>query len=448
MVTLESVNTEMSKIFESFDTIVTKADIFIESSLDEYNLNLKESNLKVMQEDGTAEDLMYLEGAAEESFKDRALKTIIALKDRFMEFIKRTITNIRNFFAKDTTEKALAKIEEATKKHPEIKGIKVDMRDPKKLGKEFDGERSKLQKLMAKFKTGNANASDKKELEKIEGNLKDRGASIVKRVAIGAVTVAAAVAAVKFIKDHLCNDRYNDGINCTKKSDFDRMDAETVQYASRTANRFWDSWRFKVTNLWEICTETLTKIKNAIKDKLSGVVAKESSSDERIRDIYSQLYMEGKKDDDECEDCDDSECDGDDCKDKKDKDDSEGDTEDKKSSKKKDDEPEEEEPEEDSDDDDNDDSDKKKSKSKKKKDDDDDDDAEPTEEKPEEGAETDGETTEESSEFGSFFDDEYIDESESTDDLDGMFDRFFGESSEDATAQDLFDQMDTNFFEE
>lgn len=437
MITLDSVNTSLTGIFENFDNILTKVDIFTEASLDEYKINLKEADLKVMQEDGTAEDLMYLEAAAKDSLWERTKKTISALIERFKEFVKKIKVKVTDFFAEQTTKNAISKTESSVKKYPELKDIKIKVKDPESITKEYDGVRGNIQKFILKLRTGKVNSADIKAFEKDKAELENDGSKIKKRVSVVTVTLASAVGLVKAARDKICKDKYED----VKWSPDKNVDTEEhFPLITEACRAYYSSWRFKLGELVMTIINTLKDIKRTISDKLSGVV-KESSSDDRIRDIYSRLYTEGgKKDDDDSDD--DSEDPEDDEKKKKSEDDEDDSAEDDEA-------PEDTEDDDDSEESDDDEKDNKsKSKKSKKKGDEDSDDE--SDDSTDDEESEDEESTTESSFDDLFFgnDDESVTESV-TDDLDDTFNSFFGDDTVEESAKDLFDQMDDmNFFED
>lgn len=183
----------------SFDATFDKCVAFVEASYNEYKTNIKEAELKVINESGTPDDLIYLEDAASEGFLVRSAKAIEKIVESFLKWMGEKIEAIKSFFNSKKTKDTLDKAEKVCDKNPEFKNKKVQIPDYKARIKVCDEYESKVDKKLAAMNAGHYSSSDKEDLKKIE---KDFDADAAKtKVAMVTVTVAGALAAAKFLYD-------------------------------------------------------------------------------------------------------------------------------------------------------------------------------------------------------------------------------------------------------
>lgn len=184
--------TEASNIFE---LNLKKADVVTEAAKRELTINYGEAELKVMQENGTNDDLAYYYREAENGLVDTIIKAIKKIKDAIIKFFSEMKTKILVLITKKENTEAIEKVEKKVKIFPLLGRKKILVEDYNKEAKIADESLSKLGKLKAKLK-GKQEVTTEEVEEVKKGFLEEHGAVI----GIGAaltVTVTAAIAAVK-----------------------------------------------------------------------------------------------------------------------------------------------------------------------------------------------------------------------------------------------------------
>ena len=186
-----AMNNDYVECTNSLDRI----DLFAEASYKEYEINLKEVALKVLQENGTQEDFDFLATEAAGDYLIRAKKAIA----KFVEAVKKFIVNCKNklieFVTNLKTNAAVDKVEAACKANPSLRSTKVEYLDTDKhigiLQQAIDRICKKNAKVTAK---GVATKEDIDEIENIEA---DTAKKILAVSAVSLVTLGTAIAIFK-----------------------------------------------------------------------------------------------------------------------------------------------------------------------------------------------------------------------------------------------------------
>lgn len=168
--TFDEMMLKNQNISDNFNNLFNKYRLFAEASYREYKINLKESKLKVIEESGTTDDLIYLESEAKEGFLVRSGKTIKKMFDAFITWIKNVIGNIKDFFSKKTTQDAITSAKTAAKTNPKLKNQKIEIDDYNKINKIYGKHESAISKKIAAMRSKRFTGKDKEELEKIESD--------------------------------------------------------------------------------------------------------------------------------------------------------------------------------------------------------------------------------------------------------------------------------------
>ena len=74
-------------ITDKYSLDLMKIDAYIESVMSELDINMQRSELKVLTESGTDDDLKYLYEAAEEGAIVKIKKAVVAVVEAFKKFI-------------------------------------------------------------------------------------------------------------------------------------------------------------------------------------------------------------------------------------------------------------------------------------------------------------------------------------------------------------------------
>ena len=169
---------------------IDKCKTFMEATRREFEINKKEAALKVLKENGTQDDYIYLVEEADEGRGARLKKAIKKIIDSVIEFIKKIQQKLSDLFTSVKTKKTLESVKSAVKKNPSLGDAKVKYQDTDDAMKELDGLTGFLRKKMAKIKSKKGlDERDRNEIDEIPS----KRAKIVAGVAIGTVTVATAL---------------------------------------------------------------------------------------------------------------------------------------------------------------------------------------------------------------------------------------------------------------
>lgn len=127
-----------------------KAQVVSESARRELALNYEQAELKVMNENGTTDDLHYYYTEAKEGFVGTIAKCIKKIKDAILKFFSTIKTKIVSFIHKQETTDAVEKIEKKVKLVPFLKKKKVLVENYNEEAKLANETISKLNKIKAK----------------------------------------------------------------------------------------------------------------------------------------------------------------------------------------------------------------------------------------------------------------------------------------------------------
>lgn len=151
----------MLEAFENFYNISNEYDIrdkkvgaYLEAAQREFAINVKQAEIKVIEESGTDSDLQFLTEAAEEGLVTKLKNGISAIIKAFTEFISDLKDKVVRIIVKKESRDQLRKIEKKVKLNPLLSKKKVKISDKKaemKLIKKYENECDKIiAKILAK----------------------------------------------------------------------------------------------------------------------------------------------------------------------------------------------------------------------------------------------------------------------------------------------------------
>ena len=117
---------------KAFDVSMMQIDAYMEACDREHNLHIKQAELKCLKEQGTMDDLAYLESAAEEGAVAKIRGVIDKLIEMWKNFISTLKTRIIAKIASAETRNVLSRAEKKVKLNPLLARKKVKIRDNKK----------------------------------------------------------------------------------------------------------------------------------------------------------------------------------------------------------------------------------------------------------------------------------------------------------------------------
>lgn len=155
-------------ISDEYDLSSRKIDTYLEYAINEYDINCKKAELKVITESGTDEDLQYFHEAAEEGAIVKIKKAVIAVIEAFKKFISDLKDRVVRVIVTKTSRETLNRVEKKVKLNPFLRKKKVQVTDKKKAMAVINKYKSKCDKDIAKVKAGIFKQTD------VEGIFKDR----------------------------------------------------------------------------------------------------------------------------------------------------------------------------------------------------------------------------------------------------------------------------------
>ena len=203
MVFLEAMS-DYIDISDEFDKANMTVTTFVESVCADLDINIQKSELKVMTESGTDDDLAYLVEAATEGAIAKIKKTVQVIIEAFTKFISDLKYRVVRVVVNKTTRDTLSKVEKKVKLNPFIARKKVQVVDKKKPLAVIEKYKNKCDKNIAKVKGGIFKQSD------VEGIFKDRDdfdkdykAAVAGTAAMTTITVANLIKTINSELDSL-----------------------------------------------------------------------------------------------------------------------------------------------------------------------------------------------------------------------------------------------------
>lgn len=151
---LESIGTTMENANKNYGIAMSKNDVFMEDVMSELEINIKKCNLRVMQESGTFDDLMYLEAGAVEEAKGKIGAAIDHVKSTLEKFFLKINTAITSKINEVKGNKIVEEFKSKIKFSPKIRNKTVEVIDGADTIKKLDAVKAELAKLVAKIRSG------------------------------------------------------------------------------------------------------------------------------------------------------------------------------------------------------------------------------------------------------------------------------------------------------
>ena len=188
---LETINAYLREAEQSFDLSLMKVGALMEASKRQLEINYTAAELKVMQENGTDEDLAYLLEEANNGLLESGKAAIKKILDAIIKFFSDLRDKVSSTLFSAANREKLEQIQKKIKLFPLIGKKKVVIEDVAKHEKNADKHLSDLAKLHAKAKSGqNVDVSD---VDKVQKSFMEEHGKLIGVGAAITVTVAAAV---------------------------------------------------------------------------------------------------------------------------------------------------------------------------------------------------------------------------------------------------------------
>ena len=174
-----------------------KINAYLEATMRELAINIGESELKVMKESGTSDDLQYLVEEASNGAIEKIKKAVSAAIKAFKEFISRIKDRVVRLVTTAETKDTMKKVEKKIKLNPFLAKKKVQVVDTKKPLQVISKYESILDKHAAKVAGGKVKPGESKDIRDLQSKFESEyKAAIMGVAAMTTITVAALVAMV------------------------------------------------------------------------------------------------------------------------------------------------------------------------------------------------------------------------------------------------------------
>lgn len=228
MSTLQLVMESIENDSKFFDKLLDKCDSFFELSMNEYEVNLKESELNFVKE-SDEDKKKESDNIAKEGLIARAKETIKKIIEALKEAVKRMVTSVKEFFSNEKTKKSLNKIEKNIKDNKEISGMKVIIPNIELVEKTCNKFENELKKVIAISKSNASAAKDKIKTLKEEYKKEFY-------IAAAATTAVTTGTAIIIIKKYLTSNVDNLKDSCNFGDDDSLFGDENIDIIKESIN--------------------------------------------------------------------------------------------------------------------------------------------------------------------------------------------------------------------
>lgn len=293
------------ELSDNFDVRNKKIENYLESVLNEFDINTQEAELKVLTESGTMDDYEYLVEEASEGAVGRIKTAMKKLIDTFKQFISDLKSKVVRVIVNKDTRTVLKKAHQKVKLNPILARKKVKVIDKKKPLKVINEYKSKCDKHISKVKAG---VFKEKEIQSMYSEKEKYSADYKKAVAGTAALITITV--VKLLADieaeynqlpsHI--DSIDKNTSEVLKNFISTLDGEEkavakgaytacanfrVKLAKDEANEHVDSIMHKLSVLKQ----------NVIRTKVDNVKESADDYDDQLDDLFDGIMESGDYDD-------------------------------------------------------------------------------------------------------------------------------------------------------
>jgi hypothetical protein len=278
----------MNNDFVECHNNLNKIRLFAEASYSEYQINLKESALKVLKENGTEDDYNFLATEAAKNYMDRAKKSISKIIKTIIKFIEDSITKFMTMITSTKTSKVIDKMEQACEKNPKLRSKKIKYEDTDKkinvIQKGIDNVKKRVSKVDAR---GFATDDDVKSIDDIseETSKKAAVAGTITGITIG----AAIILLTKYKNKSDIEAKIGDATKViTEPGDGLSKDPTTSQFYTKVAQTLGEFIKEKVRCVIHVPTTVI----NNLRDDMSGSTDVEGSGNVQTESVnFNDLPM-------------------------------------------------------------------------------------------------------------------------------------------------------------
>ena len=293
----ELLEKQYTDVSNSYDTFMMRVDAFTEAVGRTLEINYHEAELKVMQENGTDDALVYFYEAAASSMAENIRKSIDKVIEAIQKFFSDMQDKVLILVTDVKNRETINAIEKKLKLLPLLGRKKIMVENDNEEAKLADETISKLSKLKAKIKSGQEVAID--EIHAIESDFHDAHEKIIGIAKAVPVTVSGAIDVMKKMS--------SDAAGMLKKSqkevvshmnDLKDMAAKALdpRSAQALARAFANTIKAKVTDFVRSLSNIASSVKGAVKSfTTKGKETKESTDDTSSDQLDSKALDDAAK---------------------------------------------------------------------------------------------------------------------------------------------------------
>lgn len=190
---------------KAFEVKCAKVEAFTEATERELEINLAKCELKCYQENGTMDDLVYLEEAANDGALGKLKNLLDAIIAAFKEWISSIKTKVLKNIASAEARKTIKTAEKKIKLNPFLAKKKVEINSTTKARSVIDTYKSKVDKFSAKLVVkGVVGEQEMKTLRDTKEAFRlDFKNAIMGKAAVVSITVATLISQLSYEIDKL-----------------------------------------------------------------------------------------------------------------------------------------------------------------------------------------------------------------------------------------------------
>lgn len=183
---LDDIKKQLVVSEKVFDVAVKKSEAYTSMAVMEATIATEESDIKIILENGTPEDLEYLYEEAQDGFIGKVKKAIQAIIDAIKKFFSDVKNKIVSLFTKSEVDKGLDNIEKKAKFNPFLKKKKIVVKDTDAEETCIKKYTEKLKKFALRIKSGDDVSNTEME-EAHESFLKEHAKVIAATIGISLI---------------------------------------------------------------------------------------------------------------------------------------------------------------------------------------------------------------------------------------------------------------------
>lgn len=265
--TIEALQDYIVKQESMFDEVSNLINIYIESALSEYDINLKKIEYNVIKESKDESEEKELKGEAADGLVGKIRKAIVKLIDTVKKFCMNIYTKVSEKINDAKTQAAIKRAEKLAAKNKKLANTKIEVENTEAKLKATDKALDKLQTISSKLDAGkdvafeeieNVVADHKKEMKAIGG------ATIAVMLIAGIGLLAKNKDKLPWIKDIGSGNKINEHLG---RNVYDDIAADKAKKAVKCETEKANLLKQRASIIGSAVTSLLGKIKGAVNFK-------------------------------------------------------------------------------------------------------------------------------------------------------------------------------------